>query len=44
MKKQILYSSIIVIGVGAIAYMYFLSDTANEANFDSELDDALKNQ
>lgn len=30
MKNKIIYSSIIVIGVGAIAYMYFLTDKANE--------------
>lgn len=30
MKNKIIYSSIIVIGVGAIAYMYFLTDKAND--------------
>lgn len=29
MKNKIIYSSIIVIGIGAIAYMYFLTDKAN---------------
>jgi hypothetical protein len=43
MKKNLIYGSIIVIGVGAIAYMYYLTDTANKNTFSSELDDALEN-
>lgn len=31
MKKNIIYGAIIVIGVGAIAYMYNLTDKANES-------------
>ena len=43
MKKNLIYGSIIVIGVGAIAYMYYLTDSANKKGFSSELDDALEN-
>lgn len=44
MKKKLIYGTIIVAGIGAIAYMYFLSDTANKGNFSKELDEALENQ
>lgn len=40
--KQILYSGIIIIGVGAIAYMYYLSDAANKDSFSDEMDEAVK--
>ena len=43
MKKKFIYSAIIVVGVGAIAYMYYLTDTANKSNFSSDVDKALEN-
>lgn len=43
MKKNILYGAIIVIGVGAIAYMYNMTDKASQSNFDEDLDGALDN-
>lgn len=44
MKRKLIYGSIIVVGIGAIAYMYYLTDTANKATFSSDLDRALENQ
>ena len=44
MKKNILYGAIIVIGVGAIAYMYNMTDKASKDYFDDDFDEAVSNQ
>lgn len=41
MKGNLIYYAIIVVGVGAIAYMYNLSTVAGDKNFDKELDQAI---
>jgi hypothetical protein len=43
MKGKLIYYAIIVAGVGAISYMYFLSDAANK-NSDAEVIDELLNE
>jgi len=38
MKGKFIYYAIIVVGVGAISYMYFLSDAGSKGSFSDDLD------
>jgi hypothetical protein len=42
MKGKLIYYGIIVLGVGAISYMYYLSDLGGKKTFSEDLDNALK--
>jgi hypothetical protein len=42
MKGKFIYYSIIVLGVGAISYMYYLSDLGGKKTFSEDLDEAVK--
>ncbi len=39
MGKKIIYYAIISLGLGAISYMYFLSDAGGRATFDDDIDE-----
>lgn len=42
MKGKLIYYGIIVLGVGAISYMYYLSDLGGKKTFSEDLDEAIK--
>jgi hypothetical protein len=42
MKGKLIYYSIIVLGIGAISYMYYLSDLSGKKTFSEDLDEAIK--
>jgi hypothetical protein len=42
MKGKFVYYAIIVLGVGAISYMYYLSDLGGKKTFSDDLDEAIK--
>ena len=42
MKCKLIYYVIIVLGVGAISYMYYLSDLGGKKTFSEDLDEAIK--
>jgi len=42
MKGNGVYYAIIILGVGAISYMYYLSDLGGKKTFSEDLDNALK--
>ena len=42
MKGKLIYYGIIVLGVGAISYMYYLSDLGGKNTFSEDLDEAIK--
>ena len=39
MGKKIIYYAIISLGLGAISYMYYLSDAGGKDTFDEDLDE-----
>lgn len=41
-KGKLIYYAIIVVGIGAIAYMYKLSDAGNKKTFSEDIDEAIK--
>jgi len=38
MRGKTIYYAIIVLGVGAISYMYYLSDAGSKSSFSDDLD------
>jgi len=38
MKGNLIYYAIVVVGVGAISYMYYLSDAGSKSSFEDDLD------
>ncbi len=38
MKGNLIYYAIIVVGVGAISYMYYLSDAGSKSSLSADLD------
>ena len=43
-KGKLIYWGIIIVGIGAISYMYFLSDVANKDTDADVIDDILEEQ
>jgi|TARA_B110000908_G_scaffold4865_1_gene6317 hypothetical protein len=41
-KGKFIYYGIIIVGVGAISYMYFLSDAGNKVSDADVIDDLIK--
>ena len=43
-KGKLIYWGIIIVGIGAISYMYFLSDVANKDTDADVIDELLEEQ
>lgn len=43
-KGKLIYWGIIIVGIGAISYMYFLSDVANKDTDADVIDEILEEQ
>lgn len=43
-KEKLIYWAIIIAGVGAISYMYFLSDVANKDSDAEVIDELIEEQ
>ena len=44
MKGKAIYYAIIVLGIGAISYMYYMTDTANRDTLADDIDASIKEQ
>lgn len=44
MKGNFIYYAIIVVGVGAISYMYYMTDMASQKTLSDDIDESIKAQ